>query len=176
MPLNDIEVELSGGHPNSLGRTIAVVDRILTDPSLLDELIDCYGSDDPVVRLRVSSAMKRISASRPLWLLPHLDLLLTSIAAIDQASTQWTLAILFDRLREHLTQEQREAAVAVMKRNLDSSDDWIVQNTTMQVVFDWSEFEPALVEWLRPRLVQFLASPRKSVASRAAKLLARLPR
>ena len=52
VPLNNIEVELSGGHPDSLGNTEAVVERILDDPALLDNLIDCYGSDDAVVRLR----------------------------------------------------------------------------------------------------------------------------
>ena len=171
VPLNNIEVELSGGHPNSLGNTIAIVERILDDPALLDNLIDCYGSDDAVVRLRVSSALKRISGAHPQWLMPYLDRMLTTIASIDQASTQWTLAIVFDRLRGFMSAAESDAALTVMKRNLDTSDDWIVQNTTMQVLAEWARSDVSLGNWLAPRLLRLAASPRKSVAGRARKLL-----
>ncbi len=169
--MNSIEADLTGGHPNSLGNTVAVVDRVLETPALLAELIGCYRSHDAVVRLRVSSALKRISAERPQWLVPWLDHLLGEVAAIDQASTQWTLAILFDRLQASMTPSQRRRALDVMKRNLDVTDDWIVQNTTMQVLFEWSDDDAALTSWLMPRLQEFTRSPRKSVAGRARKLL-----
>ncbi len=171
MPLNAIEVDLSGGHPNSLGDTVAVVDRVLADRALLDDLVACYRSDDPVVRLRVSSALKRISAVRPEWLVPYLDHLLTSVAFLEQASAKWTLAILFDRLQPNMTTDQRRAAVTVMQRNLDSDDDWIVQNTSMQVLATWAGSDEALRHWLIPRLKRFTGSPRKSVANRARRLL-----
>ncbi|GAB4243341.1 MAG: hypothetical protein Tsb0034_21160 [Ekhidna sp.] len=57
--MKNFEARLSGGHPNSLGNTIEVVDAVLADPSNFEELFDCYQSDDEVVRLRVSNAMKR---------------------------------------------------------------------------------------------------------------------
>ena len=56
---------LRGGHPNSLGRTVEAVELVLADPSLLGALIDTYASDDATVRLRVSSALNRISRARP---------------------------------------------------------------------------------------------------------------
>ncbi|MGL4339249.1 MAG: hypothetical protein ACRCSP_02320, partial [Rhodoglobus sp.] len=58
-----------------------------------------------------------------------------------------------------------------MKRNLDSSDDWIVQNTTMQVLAGWAAVDDDLAQWLRPRLLRLASSPRKSVSARASKLL-----
>ena len=54
----DFEEMLSGGHPNSLGRTLELVDIILADASELPRLLDCYRSSDAVVRLRTSSALK----------------------------------------------------------------------------------------------------------------------
>ena len=36
------ETMLSGGHPNSLGRTVEVVAAVLDDPARLDELFSCY--------------------------------------------------------------------------------------------------------------------------------------
>lgn len=42
---------LTGGHPNSLGRTIEVVDIILEKLEKLEELFNCYFSEDEIVRL-----------------------------------------------------------------------------------------------------------------------------
>ena len=53
------EARLSGGHPNSLGDTVKVVEEVLKQPKRFKELFDCYLSDDEVVRLRTSNAMKR---------------------------------------------------------------------------------------------------------------------
>ncbi|MEY2848287.1 MAG: hypothetical protein RI885_952 [Actinomycetota bacterium] len=159
----DFEAALSGGHPNSLGNTLAVVEAILADETRLDELLDCYRSEDAVVRLRVSSALKRVTKERPEWVAPHLELLLTEIAAIDQPSTRWTLATVFDLLAERMTAAQRSAATAVMQRNLLESDDWIVQNTTMQVLTEWASSDASLEEWVVPELRRLVGSPRKSV-------------
>jgi hypothetical protein len=71
--MGSFESMLSGGHPNSLGRTVEVVDLALADRERLSELFACYGSADPVVRLRVSNAMKRIEAERHDWLVPLID-------------------------------------------------------------------------------------------------------
>lgn len=50
--INSFEQKLTGGHPNSLGNTVEVVDIILADKKRLDELYQCYFSDDAVVRLQ----------------------------------------------------------------------------------------------------------------------------
>lgn len=57
----DFEAVLTGGHPNSLGRTVEVVDVVLADRAKLAQLYACYFSEDEVVRLRFSSAMKRVA-------------------------------------------------------------------------------------------------------------------
>lgn len=167
-----IEAMLTGGHPNSLGRTDEVSAMVLKRPSRLEELYGCYESADEVVRLRTSSALKRVCQANPALLEPYIGRLLTEIAGLDQASAQWTLAILFDLLKERMSGAQRADAAAVMKRNLSENDDWIVLNTTMQVLSDWSADDPALARWLEPRLHVLSRNDRGSVARRAAKLLA----
>jgi hypothetical protein len=57
------EIMLTGGHPNSLGRTTEVVKKILENPELLENLYQCYFSRDEVVRLRTSNAFKRVAAA-----------------------------------------------------------------------------------------------------------------
>lgn len=161
---------LTGGHPNSLGRTIEVVDLILADRARLEQLYQCYFSDDEVVRLRTSSAMKRICRAHPDWLVPYIDRLLDEISQIDQASTQWTLALLFLELETYLSAEQKQKAVTVLKKNLTESNDWIVLINTMETLGKWAKTDDDLKTWLQPHLARIAADPRKSVASRAGKL------
>lgn len=174
MMAESFEQVLAGGHPNSLGRTEDVVDIVLADRGRLRDLYRCYFSEDEVVRLRVSSAMKRVTIAHPEWTMEFMDGLQSEVAAIDQASNQWTLALLFDLTRDLLSEDQAERAREIMTANLAEHDDWIVLNNSMQVLFDWSEDDPALEEWLRPQLERLTGETRKSVAGRAGKLLAKL--
>lgn len=165
------EAMLTGGHPNSLGRTVEVVSLVLSAPERFEELFDCYASEDPVVRLRTSSAMKRIEAENQALLVPHIDRFIAEIGALEQASAQWTLAHLFDRLAGDLNALQRAAALRIMQRNLSGHDDWIVLNTTIDTLSRWARDDAALRSWLRAPLEHLSSDSRKSVARRAAKAL-----
>ena len=173
MSVSRFETPLSGGHPNSLGNSVRVVDEVLADRTLLAELVACYRSDDAVVRLRVSSAVKRVARQRPEWVAAHLDDLLGWVAEIDQASTKWTLSTLFVLLDDHMTPQQREAAIALMQANLHF-DDWIVQNTTAESLAYFARQRPELATWLVPELKTLTGSRHKSVRGRAQKLLTSL--
>lgn len=162
---------LTGGHPNSLGRTIEVVELVLEDKQLLQELYDCYFSTDEVVRLRTSNALKRICKVHPDWLIPYIDGLIGKISQINQASTQWTLAQLFLALENLMTNEQRHKAKQIMMHNLAHSTDWIVLNQTMQTLAVWAKADKDLQEWLNPVLIQLTKDPHKSVATKAKRLL-----
>jgi len=172
--VSDFEAMLSGGHPNSLGRTVEVVEAVLANRSRLADLFACYRSADPVVRLRVSSAFKRVEAARHEWLIPWIDPLIDEIGALDQASAQWTLAHLLLKLTDDLSPHQRQRALAVLKRNLTGHDDWIVLNLTMETLVVWAKVDRELADWLRPHLDHLTLDRRKSVAARARKLKARL--
>ncbi len=163
---------LTGGHPNSLGRTVEVVETVLADQSRLDELFGCYQSEDAIVRLRTSSALKRIEAERHDWLLPFLDPLIDKIGLLDQPSAQWTLAQLFLRYTPDLSASQRDRATKLLKRNLEQYNDWIVLIQTIETLHNWSSSDAELKKWLHPHLNRLSKDPRKSVAGRARKLLA----
>ena len=170
----NFEEMLTGGHPNSLGRTEDVVELILADKGRLQELYQCYFSQDEVVRLRVSSAFKRVTAAQPKWTMEFMDQIQSEIANIDQASTQWTLAILFDQTSKLLSPQQHARALEIMKHNLANHDDWIVLNTTMNVLAKWSKKDADLAQFMLPHLKRLSKDARKSVAGKATKLLAQL--
>jgi hypothetical protein len=168
------EKRLTGGHPNSLGNTLEVVEEVLAEPRYFDELFNCYFSEDEVVRLRTSSAIKRVCKAQKELLLPYLDRFLTEIAAINQASTQWTLAQLFDMLKKDMSLKQLKQAQQIMQNNLARHNDWIVLNTTMEVLTKWSTKDAKLKQWLIPHLERLTNDSRKSVANRAKKFLMKM--
>ena len=170
MPRHGFEKLLTGGHPNSLGRTVEVVDTVLAEHAAFDELFNCYFSKDEVVRLRVSNAMKRICKVEQQLLVPYIDRFLNEIAEIDQASTQWTLAQLFQLLEKEMSAPQLVQAKTIMRRNLAQHEDWIVLNQTMQTLAEWAVADPELKAWLKPQLSRLQTDTRKSVTKRAAKL------
>lgn len=172
--METFEEMLAGGHPNSLGRTIEVVDAVLMDRRRLDELFECYASDDPVVRLRTSNAFKRVAVEKDDWLVPYIDRFVEDIGELDQASAQWTLAQLFQKLAAKMTDRQQAAALKIMKRNLAKHDDWIVLNWTIEVLSNWAKSDVKLERWLMPHLERLANDKRKSVAGRAKKKLALL--
>ena len=172
--METFERMLTGGHPNSLGRTLEVVELVLEDETRFAELFECYDSDDEVVRLRTSSAIKHVEAERHDLLIPYIDRLIEQVGALDQASAQWTLAQLFQRLSADLAPGQRHRALALMKTNLETHSDWIVLNWTIETLSEWASEDTELAGWLEPHLRRLAADPRKSVAKRATQNLSLL--
>ncbi len=169
--MQNFEARLTGGHPNSLGNTIEVVDDVLADPSKFEELFDCYQSNDEVVRLRVSNAMKRICKANKLLLVPYIDRMINEISTINQASTQWTLATLFIELESEMKEHQKKGALEIMKNNLANHKDWIVLNTTMDTLGRWAEKDEELRAFLAPHLKRISKDDRASVSKKALKTI-----
>ena len=167
---------LSGGHHNSLGRTLEVVDIVLANQDKLEELYQCYFSPDELVRLRTSNGIRRVCVAHPDWYATYIERFLTEICQIDQASTQWTLAILFKIWEKEglMTAAQVAQAQAHMQDNIVNHKDWIVLNNTMETLTLWAEKDNTLRLWLIPELERLMNDTRKSVAKRAVKFHTKL--
>jgi hypothetical protein len=165
--MKNYEQKLKGGHHNSLGNTEAVVSEVLEDRQSFDELFNCYFSDDELVRLRVSSAMKRITDADKNIIIPYIDRFISEISKIDQASTQWTLSQLFLKLENDLSPGQRASAVRIMLNNLRDYKDWIVLNQTMITMTKWANKDDDILEETIQAIEPLVSDSRKSVAKRA---------
>ena len=150
--MSNFEERLKGGHPNSLGNTVEIVDEVLAKNELFNELFNCYFSHDEIVRLRTSNAMKRICKAKKTMLTAYIDRFLTDIAQIDQASTQWTLSQLFGMLEKDMDEKQIGQAKKIMKNNLANHNDWIVLNQTMDTLTKWAKTDAELNDWIKPHL------------------------
>ena len=167
--INAFEDMLTGGHPNSLGRTVEVVNVILKDKSKLEDLYQCYFSEDEIVRMRVSNAFKRVCKEKPRWVIEYADRFISEISKIDQPSAQWTFAQLMMLLDTKLSAVQRKKVIKILQKNLETSDDWIVLNFTMEALTKYARGDADIRTWLLPRLKKLRGDTRKSVARRAEK-------
>jgi hypothetical protein len=111
---------LSGGDPRSLGTVNEAIRIALSDRARLGELLECLFCADPVVRMRAADALEKVARQSPELLAPLIPRLLDDVAAIEQPSVQWHLAQMLAEVR--LDAAQRRRAVAILKRNLESSD------------------------------------------------------
>ena len=165
---------LSGGHPNSLGNTVEVVAAVGDNPDLLTELIATYASDDPVVRLRVSSALKRVAADHPGMVHDALAGIMAWVRDIDQPSAWWSLSQLFHALKDLLSASEYTDALELMKSVLTTHDDWIVINQTLGTLGEWARTDESLRHWLLPVLEEFTHEARVSISKRAQRYLTQL--
>jgi UDP-N-acetylmuramoylalanine-D-glutamate ligase len=172
--MSNFEQMLSGGHPNSLGNTVEVVNQILADKTKLKDLYSCYFSKDEVVRLRVSNAFKRITRDHLDWFKDYIDKFISEISKIDQASTKWTIANLFDYSTELMTPAQLKKAKEIVKHNLATENDWIVLKNSMDTLGKWAKEDEELKQWLKPHLKRLQKYSKKVVPNTAKKWEAEL--
>ncbi len=119
-----------GGHRNSLGDAVKVLEAVLTDQSRLDELYACISHEDAWVRMRAIDTFEKVGREHPGWLEPYIDDLLNEVSKVDQPSIQWHLAEIFCEVR--LSDTQRSKAIDLLKTNIATVNvDWIVAANTM---------------------------------------------
>ena len=165
------EIMLSGGHANSLGRTLEVVDIVLNHTDTLDHLFECYSSSDATVRLRVSNAFKRIFRLNPNWFPGYVDKFQSLIPTLQQPSAEWTLAQLHTEFSDLLTEEQITSAINISKEQLKNSRDWIVIIQTMNFLEKMAKEDEVLRYWLLTKLDLISKDKRKAVSKKAAEIL-----
>ena len=165
------ETMLSGGHHNSLGRTLEVVDIILNDEGSLKYLFECYSSSDATVRLRVSNAFKRIFRQNPNWFIEYVDKFQTIIPTLKQSSAEWTLAQLHLEFCDLLTAKQLTTAINLSKEQLKNSKDWIVIIQTMNFLEKMAREDKFLREWLVIKLDLISKDKRTAVKKKANKII-----
>ncbi len=164
-----IREALSGGDRRSLGRTEEVVSWVLAERSLLAELFSYIFDEDEIVRMRAGDALEKVAREQPEWFIPYVERLLTDVAQIDQHSVQWHLAQILGEVP--LTLDQQPRAIALLKRILATYDDWIVVNLTLESLAHFARQDTALRHEFHAILKRYEQHAKKSVASRARKLL-----
>lgn len=167
----NFEKVLTGGHPNSLGRTEEVVRRAGNDERLLDALFDTLQSQDEVVRMRAGDALEKVCREHPSWLHRRLDRV-WAMGRINQPSVQWHTSQILSQLE--LSAQERRRAIAWHWRILDRTSDWIVISEVLKALSLFARTSPVVRRRLPAALKHYQEDSRPAVSRRARKLLAEL--
>ena len=169
------EQSLKGGHPNSLGNTLEVVDAVLGNTDKMEDLFLCYQSDDETVRLRTSNAFKRIFRAKPELFNEWKKRFIKEVAEIDQPSAKWTSIQILNELFDQLDENEKTQYVEICLRYLRNEKDWIVINQSLNFMknhleqFDFKD--PEMMKLMN----FFVEDKRKSISKNAEKLIKILP-
>ena len=169
------EQSLKGGHPNSLGNTLEVVDVVLGNTDKIEDLFLCYQSDDETVRLRTSNAFKRIFRAKPELFNNWKQRFIKEVAEIDQPYAKWTSIQILNELFDQLDEKEKAQSIEICLRYLQNEKDWIVINQSLNFIrnhlerFDFKDPE------MMKLLIFFVDDERKSISKNAEKLIKILP-
>jgi hypothetical protein len=170
--MNDILRRLAGGDRRSIGRSNAVVRRVLSDRSALAAIIAELSSEDAVVRMRCADVAEKVSAVHPGWLQPHKKHLLALAARVEQQELRWHLAQMLPRLT--LTARERHRATELLYAYLNDGSR-IVKACVMEALACFAQNDARLHAQLISLFAGFRRTESPAVQARARKLLARLP-
>jgi hypothetical protein len=163
--------KLKGGDPRSLGRANEVVGDVIRDPAQLRPLLDGMLSSDPVVRLRSSSVVERISAKRPDLLQPFVRRLLDESSRIQQGDVQKQVAQVLPRIQ--LTEDQRRQAESILMSYLNGRSG-LARAAATKALTDLALHDPTMRARIGPMLGGLAKTGSAAVAVKGRKLLERL--
>ena len=169
------EQSLKGGHPNSLGNTLEVVDVVLGNTDKMEDLFLCYQSDDETVRLRTSNAFKRIFRAKPELFNKWKQRFIKEVAEIDQPSAKWTTIQILNELFDQLDEKEKTQSVEICLRYLRNEEDWIVINQSLNFMRNHLEQFDSKDPEMMKLLNLFVDEERKSISKNAEKIIKILP-
>lgn len=168
MSSQTIPALLRGGDRRSIGRSNHVVKLVLRAPRRFAELIECFWSDDPIVRMRTADAAEKVSAIQPELLQRYKTELLGLLTEAEQIELRWHLAQIVPRLS--LTQGERRRAADTLQLYLEDRSS-IVRTFALQALADISRDDSELRPRVREILEQSISRGTAAMKARARKLL-----
>jgi hypothetical protein len=151
--------ELTGGDRRSIGKSNAVVGKILRSPSRFAEVIDGLTDGDPLIRMRCADAAEKASLQRPEWLQPHKRKLLELAKSSVEQELRWHLAQMLPRLK--LDRRERRQTEAILLSYLKDKSR-IVQTFALQALADLSA-DDSIRARPGPQAVARVEAPRRGL-------------
>ncbi|MBM4429145.1 MAG: hypothetical protein FJ026_02205 [Chloroflexi bacterium] len=171
--MSKVLARLQGGDRRSIGRADEVVQDVLREPNLFGEVFRGMWADSPLLRMRCTDVVEKVTAIHPELLQAYKQPLLKRVARVDQQEVRWHVAQMLPRLQ--LSREERALAVGILLGYLHD-ESRIVKTFAMQALADLAEKDPTLRPQVIGWLEQLTVTGSPAMASRGRKLLARLQR
>jgi hypothetical protein len=159
---------LGGGDRRSIGNADCVTAAVRAEPKRFDELWTCLAHDDPLVRMRASDAIEKVSRDNPALLQPHKRALLERSLDDGTPEMRWHLIAIASRLS--LKTAEADAFCSYLDGRLRHDPSRIVKVMALQAAFELGVKHPALASNFQRMLTFAQSSPWPSVRARANKL------
>ena len=171
--MNPILKKLSGGDRRSIGRSNEIAAEVLAHPAQFRYVFAGLTSDDPVIRMRASDAVEKVSVQRPDLLQPFKMKILAIAGSTDQKEIRWHSAMMIPRLE--LTKHQRAAAADILFDYLRDRSS-IVKTFAMQGLAALASNDPSLLSKILPLLEELTEIGTPAMRARGRKILRHLNR
>ena len=172
-PLHPILAMLRGGDSRSIGRSNQVVAMVLNDPDMFGPLFSGMLGDDPVVCMRSADAAEKVTAIHPEYLVPYKEVLLRTLAGVEQPEVRWHVAPMLARLPLSKVEQRKVVNLLVGYMNDRSS---IVKTSAMQALSDLAERDEALRPVALRHIKELVVIGTPAMKARGRKLLDSLGR
>jgi HEAT repeat protein len=168
-PQPSIAERLIGGDRRSLGTADTIASEVLRNNERFAELFEAMLHEDPVVRVRASDAVEKLTRSRPDLLVPFRKRLIDEVGAIDQTELRRHVGQMLARIK--LDPKERSRAIALLEKYL-ADENSSVTGPAMSALGDFAMEDAHLRRRIAPKIEKLmLTSP--ALAARGKKILMR---
>ncbi len=160
---------LIGGDRRSLGTADTIASEVLRHNERFGELFEAMLHPDPIVRVRASDAVEKLTRSRPDLIVPFRKRLIDEVGQIDQTELRRHVGQMLARVK--LDPKERSRAIALLERYL-TDESSAVTGPAMSALGDFAMEDAHLRRRIAPKIEKLmLGSP--ALQARGKKILMR---
>jgi hypothetical protein len=171
--MNPVLQQLRGGDRRSVHGVPQLVRQVLADRSLFSVVFAGMSDDDPLVRMRCSDAIEKITVQHPEYLAPYRKRLIQLAEEAEQQEVRWHMAQLLSRIEWNESERRRVLRIMAVYLKDPSS---IVKTFAMQTMADMAAQDSRLCAPIVEKLKRLTRDGTPAMKSRGRRLLARLER
>ena len=167
----NFEFELSKGKQNSLGETLKVVDFIKNNPKKVEDLFQCFYSENSLVAMRAMNGVKRIIKDDKKVFLKNKDRFLNQFSNSKHNVVKLGLITIYFDFLNHFEEKEVSKIKTIVLNWTKNSSDWMILAQGMKLLEKLSKSDKSLKLKLIEVAKRLKNDERKVVRTKAQKIL-----
>ena len=167
----DFEFELSKGKQNSLGKTLKVVEHIQNNIKEIDKLFLCFFSNNSLVAMRAMNATKRIIKDDNHIFVKNKKRFIDEFSKSEHNVVKLGLITIYYDFISYFDDKEYKIISKNALSWVENSKDWMILVQGLKLLEKLSKTDEILKSKVKIIAKQLKNDERKSVSSRAQKIL-----
>ena len=167
----DFEFELSKGKQNSLGETLKVVEHIQNNIKEIDKLFLCFFSNNSLVAMRAMNATKRIIKDDNHIFVKNKKRFIDEFSKSEHNVVKLGLITIYYDFISYFDEKEYKIISKNALSWVENSKDWMILVQGLKLLEKLSKTDKILKSKVKIIAKQLKNDERKSVSSRAQKIL-----